>query len=93
MHRNIGNDNEGASKDTEADNVLPQRQIVEAKSAQNAGSRHFDVESISVVFETQPGDLVDNESFVAIVEDRQLFPGGLVQLMQTGSRMLTVCSH
>ncbi len=72
MHRSVGNDDECTGKPSKADDIRPQRKIVESESAQNAGAWHFDIKPVPVVFETQLGNLIDNECFVAIVEDGQL---------------------
>ena len=70
MHGNIGNDNEGAAEDGEADDVLPEGEVVEAKGGQDGGAWDLDVEAVAVVFEAKFGDFVDDEAFVAVVEDR-----------------------
>jgi hypothetical protein len=70
VHRHIRNHNERAPKDGQADDIVPQRKIVEAKRTQNTRARDFNVQPVAMVFEAQLGDLVDDEAFVAVVKDR-----------------------
>lgn len=49
MHCNIGNNDECPREDCQANDVLPQCQIVESKGTQDAGPGNLDVQSVPVV--------------------------------------------
>lgn len=49
VHRCISDDDEDAGKDSEADDVSPQGEGVEAKGAEDGGTGDFDVEAVAVV--------------------------------------------
>lgn len=70
MHGRICNDDKGCPKHCQSNHIRPQGQVVESESTENARSRNLNVKSISVVFKTQLGNLIDNQCFVAVVEDR-----------------------
>lgn len=48
MHCGISQDDESPAKDGEADDVTPQRERVEAKGAEDGGTGHFNVQTVSV---------------------------------------------
>lgn len=73
MHTNVGNDNEHTTEYGKANNIVPQCQVVEAEGTQNTSTRHLNVETVTVVFEPELGHFIDNQSFVCIVEYRQLY--------------------
>ncbi len=69
MHSNIRNHNESPRHNPQRNDILPQRQRVEAKSAEDGGARDFDVEAVFVVDQGKVADFVDDEAFEAVVED------------------------
>ncbi len=72
MHRDISNYNERGRKNAEADNVIPQSTIVEAKGTEDGCAGDFDVQAVFVVDQGEVFDFVDDETFEAVVEDRKL---------------------
>ena len=72
MHGAICNDDEGAREDGKPDHILPHSQIVKSKCAQYGGARYLDIEAVFMVDQSQVGGFIDDESFEAIVENRQL---------------------
>ena len=70
MHRGISQHNENTSKDRQLDDIWPQRQRIKAKRAQDGRTGDGDVEPVFLVHERQEGDLVDNQGFEGVVEDR-----------------------
>lgn len=72
MHCDVGNHDESAAKDGEADNIVPEGKVIEAECRQDGRARHLNVKTIAVVLEAQLGDLVDNEAFVAVVKNGEL---------------------
>lgn len=74
MHRCICNDNKGPGEHGQTRNIVPIGQSVESKGTQDRCTRYLDVETIFVIDQGEEGDLVDNEGFKSIVEDRELNP-------------------
>ena len=72
VHGSVAHDEEDAAVDGEADGVVPQREHIEAKRAQNRRAGHFDVEAVFLVDEGEVADFVDDETFEAVVEDGEL---------------------
>jgi hypothetical protein len=68
VHCNVRNDDESATKDSQPNDIFPQREVVEAKSRQDGRAGNFDVETIAVVLETQLSNFVDDKAFIAVVE-------------------------
>ena len=73
MHRSVRNDDEGAGKDGEANDVSPDGERVEAKGREDGGSGDFNVKTVFMVNEGEVFDFVDNKGFEAVVEYRKLF--------------------
>ena len=69
MHRHVGNDDETRSKHSKPNDIFPQCQVVKAKRAEDAGAGYFNVQPVSVILETQLGYFIDDEGFVAVMED------------------------
>ena len=69
MHCSIRQYNENSTKDAEIDDVTPHRSIVESKRAENARSRHRDVQAVLLIYQRQIFDLVDNQGLEPVVED------------------------
>lgn len=69
MHRAVCNDDKGPRNHSKADHIMPISKGVEAKCAQDGGSGNLDVKTIFVVNQGEEGDLVNNKSFEAIMED------------------------
>lgn len=76
MHRSVRNNNEGASKDSEANDISPDGERVEAKGREDGGSGDFNVKTVFMVNEGEVFDFVDNKGFEAIVEYGKLSPIG-----------------
>lgn len=72
MHSSICDDDKGSGDDREANDVEPVSLGIKAKSAQDGCARNLNVEAVLMVDQSKEGDLVDNESLEAIVENRQL---------------------
>lgn len=70
MHSQICQHNERATIHGESDAIPPQRLDVEAEAAQDGGAGDFDVEAVFVVDEGEVLDLVYDEAFEGVVEDR-----------------------
>jgi hypothetical protein len=49
MHGQVRKHNKHPRKHAESNDIFPERQVVEAKSAQNRRSGHFDVQTESIV--------------------------------------------
>ena len=54
-------------------NITPQRQHIEAETAQNRTARDFNVEAVLLVDERQVADFVDDQAFETEVEDGELW--------------------
>jgi hypothetical protein len=72
MHRSVCNDDKGPRNHSEANNIVPISKSVETECTQDRGSGNFNVQAILVVDQGEEGDFVNNKSFEAIMEDRQL---------------------
>jgi hypothetical protein len=53
--------------------ILPQRQHIETKTAQNRTPRNFDVEAVLLVDEREVAHFVDDQALEAEVEDGELY--------------------
>ena len=73
MHGEIGDYNESPGENTETDDIFPQGQIVESKRTQDGGAGDFNVQTVFVIDESEEGDFVDDKTFEAVVEDRELW--------------------
>ena len=51
MHRRISNHYKSGREDGKANDVGPQSAVIEAESAENGGTRDFDVEAVLMVNE------------------------------------------
>ena len=49
MHRSVRDDDEGAGKDGEPDDIFPQGENIESEGAQDGGSGYFDVQAVLAV--------------------------------------------
>jgi hypothetical protein len=72
VHSQIRQDNKGTAENGETHAVLPQRQGVKAKGAENRRARHFDIKAVLVIDEGKIADLVDDEALEGVVEDGEL---------------------
>ena len=72
MHGDIGDHDERPGEDTQTNDIFPQSQIVESKSAQDGCAGHFNVQAVFVIDESEEGNFVDDKTFEAVVEDREL---------------------
>lgn len=72
MHSDICNYDESPRENGEPNDILPQSQVVESKSTQDRCTGHFNVETVLVIDQSKECDFVDNQSFEAVVEDREL---------------------
>lgn len=68
MHRSVRNDDKCAGDHGETDNIVPIGKGIKAKCAQDRCARHFDIQAVLVVNQSEEGNLVDNQGFKAIVE-------------------------
>jgi hypothetical protein len=69
MHRCVCNDDEGSRDHGQPGDVERVRLRVEAKSAQNRGTRYFNIQTVLVVDQGKEGDLVNDEGLEAVVKD------------------------
>lgn len=72
MNSSIAHDRENAANYSEADDVAPEREDVEAETAQNRRAGDFDVQAILLVDQGEVADFVDDQAFEAVVEDGEL---------------------
>ena len=72
MHSDVCNHDECSRENGEPNDIFPQSQVVESKSTQDRCAGYFDVETVFVIDQSKECDFVDNESFKAVVEDREL---------------------
>lgn len=52
MHSPVSNDNEDTGKYCQSNHIVPQGKVVETKGTENAGSRYFDVKTVSMIFKS-----------------------------------------
>jgi hypothetical protein len=69
MHRSVCNDDKGPRDHSEANHIVPISKGVESEGTQDRGSGNFNVQAVLVVNQREEGDLVNNKSFKAIVEN------------------------
>ena len=72
MQRRKAKHEECARHDRQSRNITPQRQNIEAETAQDRTAGDFDVESVLLVDERQVAHFVDDQALEAEVEDREL---------------------
>ena len=72
MHGGVGQDEEGAAEDAEADGVEPHVRVLEAEGAEDGGAGHLNVDAVLVVAEPQRADFVDDHALEAVVENGEL---------------------
>lgn len=72
MHCSVGNHDECAGDYTQPNNILPKRQSIEPKSAQDGGPWDLNVQPILMVDQRKERHFVDNQGLEAVVEDGQL---------------------
>lgn len=69
MHRSVCNNDKGPGNHSKANHIVPISKGVETEGTQDRGSGNFNVQAILVVNQGEEGDLVNNKSFEAIMED------------------------
>jgi hypothetical protein len=69
VHRSVCNDDKGPGNHGKANHIVPISKGVETEGTQDRGSRNFNVQAVLVVNQGEEGDLIDDKSFKAIVED------------------------
>lgn len=72
MHSRISEHQEHSAVDGESNSILPQSKDVESERAQNGRSGYFDVETVLLVHERQVANLVYDQAFESVMEDREL---------------------
>ena len=70
MHGPIRDDNERRTKNRETNDVLPQREVVEAERGQYRGAGDLNVEAVAGFGESELVHLVHDQSLVRVVKDR-----------------------
>jgi len=97
MQRSITQDQKSSAEDRKADDIVPQRQDVEAETRQNRRAGYFDIKAVLVINERQIPDLVDNKSLETVMEDGELQSHGSALAMEQQrldkEKQLTDCNH
>lgn len=73
MHACIGKDDEDTAENGQSNGIMPQRKNVETKAAENGRAWHLNIKAVLVVNKREVLDLVDDETFEAVVEDGELW--------------------
>ena len=95
MHRNVRNHNERGREHRKADDIIPQRRIIESERAEDGGAGDFDIQAVFVVDEGEVADFVYDEAFEAVVEDGELCKWSMRRADDERGNWvkLTACSH
>lgn len=72
MHGSVRHDDKYTREYSKADYIRPKCEGIDAKSAEDRCARDLDIEAIFVVDESEICNLIDAESFEAIVKYREL---------------------
>ena len=69
MHRGIGNDDKDTRVYGQAGHILPESEDVESKGAQDRSTRHFNIQPVLSIDQSQKPNFIDAQSFKPVVED------------------------
>jgi hypothetical protein len=69
VHGHVCNNDKSSAEYCQANHIFPHSEVVKSEGRQDRGTWYLDVETVTVIFEAQTSDFINNQSFVAIVKD------------------------